>query len=102
MTGPDDYPRKDLTVTYLPDAANGISTGTGGYLAPAQHGPRQGGYDVFQRATEEALGRAGVRVRWVEDWDYSHYVGTAGGDIHCVTNVQRDLGGTTPWWRPAR
>ncbi|GAB2926249.1 hypothetical protein GCM10027280_11950 [Micromonospora polyrhachis] len=99
---PDDYPRKDLTVTYLPDAANGISTGTGGYLAPAQHGPRQGGYDVFQRATEEALGRAGVRVHWIEDWDYSHYVGTAGGDIHCVTNVQRDLSGTTPWWRPAR
>ncbi|MEU7173985.1 MULTISPECIES: hypothetical protein [Micromonospora] len=66
MTGPDDYPRKDLTVTYLPDAAN----------QRHQHGHR--------------------------DWDYSHYVGTAGGDIHCVTNVQRDLGGTTPWWRPAR
>ncbi|MEU8337790.1 protein-arginine deiminase family protein [Micromonospora tulbaghiae] len=91
-----------MTVTYLPDAANGISTGTGGYLAPAQHGPRQSGYDVFQRATEEALGRAGVRVRWIEDWDYSHYVGTAGGGIHCVTDVQCDLSGTTPWWRPAR
>ncbi|MFB4307306.1 protein-arginine deiminase family protein [Actinomadura sp. GTD37] len=99
---PGDYPRKNLTVTYLPDAANGISTGTGGYLAPAQHGPRQGGHDVFQRATEQALRGAGVRVHWIEDWDYSHYVGTAGGDIHCVTNVQRELSGTTPWWRPAR
>ncbi|WP_143228133.1 protein-arginine deiminase family protein [Actinomadura meyerae] len=96
---PGDYPRKDLTVTYLPDAANGISTGTGGYLAPVQHGPRQGGQDVFQRATEQALRGAGVRVHWIEDWDYSHYVGTAGGDIHCVTNVQRNLSGTTPWWR---
>ncbi|MEW2358062.1 protein-arginine deiminase family protein [Spirillospora sp. NPDC029432] len=96
---PDGYPREDLTVTYLPDAANGISTGTGGYLAPAQHGPRRHGKDVFQQATERALGRAGVRVHWIEDWDYSHYVGTAGGDIHCVTNVQRDLRGTAPWWR---
>ncbi|GAA0952103.1 protein-arginine deiminase family protein [Actinocorallia libanotica] len=96
---PDDYPRKDLTVTYLPDVVNGISTGTGGYLAPAQHGPRHDGRDVFQHATERALERAGVRVHWIEDWDYSHNVGTAGGDIHCVTNVQRDLTGTTPWWR---
>ncbi|MFI9561028.1 protein-arginine deiminase family protein [Nonomuraea endophytica] len=96
---PDGYPRQNLTVTYLPDAANGISTGTGGYLAPAQHGPRQDGQDVFQQATEQALREAGVRVHWIEDWDYSHYVGTAGGDIHCVTNVQRDLSGTTPWWR---
>lgn len=99
---PGDYPRKDLTVTYLPDAANGISTGTGGYLAPAQHGPRQGGQDVFQQATERALGTAGVRVHWIEDWDYSHYVGTAGGDIHCVTNVQRNLATTTPWWHSTR
>ncbi|MFC9977531.1 protein-arginine deiminase family protein [Spirillospora sp. NPDC127200] len=99
---PDGYPRQNLTVTYLPDAANGISTGTGGYLAPVQHGPRQGGQDVFQQATEQKLRQAGVRVHWVEDWDYSHYVGTAGGDIHCVTNVQRDLSGTTPWWRSGR
>ncbi|WP_157963758.1 protein-arginine deiminase family protein [Actinocorallia populi] len=99
---PDDYPRKDLTITYLPDVANGISTGTGGYLAPAQHGPRQGGQDVFQRATERALDRVGVRVHWIEDWDYAHNVGTSGGDVHCVTNVQRDLSGTEPWWRPAK
>jgi protein-arginine deiminase len=97
---PDDYPRKDLTLTYLPDIANGISTGTGGYLAPAQHGPRQNGQDVFQQAAEQALDRVGVRVHWIEDWDYAHNVGTAGGDIHCVTNVQRDLSGTAPWWRP--
>lgn len=98
---PDDYPRKGLTVAYLPGVANGVGTGTGGYLAPVQHGPRQAGRDVFERATEQALRRVGVRVHWVEDWYYSHHVGTAGGNIHCVTNVQRDLSGTTPWWRPA-
>ncbi|WP_433176936.1 protein-arginine deiminase family protein [Actinoallomurus sp. CA-150999] len=96
---PPGYPRKDLTITYLPDAANGISTGTGGYLAPVQHGPRQAGADLFQQVTERALGKVGVRVRWIEDWDFAHHVGTAGGEIHCVTNVERDLSGTTPWWR---
>ncbi|MEV5831584.1 protein-arginine deiminase family protein [Spirillospora sp. NPDC052242] len=98
---PGDYPRKDLTAAYLPGAANGVSTGTGGYLAPAQHGPRLAGRDVFQQATEDALHRAGVRVHWVEDWYYSHHVGTVGGNVHCVTNVQRNLSGTTPWWRQA-
>ncbi|WP_344594931.1 protein-arginine deiminase family protein [Actinomadura vinacea] len=98
---PADYPRENLVATYLPNAANGISTGTGGYLAPAQHSPRTGGKDLFELTTERALAQAGVRVRWIEDWEYSHNVGTVGGDIHCVTNVQRDLSGTAPWWKPA-
>ncbi|WP_147481361.1 protein-arginine deiminase family protein, partial [Actinomadura harenae] len=101
---PDGYPRNDLTVTYLPDAANGVGTGTGarGYLAPAQHGPRKDGTDLFQQATERALGKVGVHVRWIEDWDYAHHIGTAGGDIHCVTNVERDLRVTSPWWKAPR
>ncbi|WP_404800205.1 protein-arginine deiminase family protein [Actinomadura algeriensis] len=56
---------------------------------------------MFQRTTEDALRRVGVRVHWVEDWYYSHHVGTAGGSVHCVTNVQRNLSGTTPWWHQA-
>ncbi|MEV5570891.1 protein-arginine deiminase family protein [Spirillospora sp. NPDC052269] len=101
---PKGYPRTDLTVAYLPDAANGIATGTRarGYLAPAQHGPRRNGKDLFEQATESALRNVGVHVRWIEDWDYAHHVGTAGGDIHCVTNVDRDLRGTTPWWAARR
>ncbi|MDX2970861.1 protein-arginine deiminase family protein [Kribbella solani] len=96
---PAGYPRDNLTVTALPDAANGVSTGTGAYLAPRQHGPRRNGRDVFEAATEQALGRAGVRVRWIEDWEFAHHVGTAGGEIHCVTNVERDLSGTRAWWK---
>ncbi|TWD81417.1 protein-arginine deiminase [Kribbella amoyensis] len=95
---PAGYPRDNLTVTALPDAANGISTGTGAYLAPRQHGPRKNGRDVYEHAVEQALGRVGVRTRWVEDWDYAHHVGTAGGELHCVTNVERDLRGTARWW----
>ncbi|MFC4910124.1 protein-arginine deiminase family protein [Actinomadura gamaensis] len=101
---PAGYPRTDLTVAYLPDAANGIATGTTarGYLAPVQHAPKRAGKDVFEQATERALGKVGVHVRWIEDWDYAHHVGTAGGDVHCVTNVDRDLRGTTAWWRSPR
>lgn len=104
LTVPKGYPRDNLTVTYLPDAANGMSMGTGadGYLAPVQHGPRRNGKDLFEQATERALGKVGTHVRWVEDWDFAHHVGTAGGEIHCVTNVERDLRGTTPWWRTPR
>ncbi|TDD20471.1 protein-arginine deiminase family protein [Nonomuraea diastatica] len=100
ITVPKGYPRTNVTAAYLPNAANGISTGTGAYLAPTQHGPRLGGEDAFVRATEKALAKSGVRVHWIEDWDYAHRVGTVGGNIHCVTNVERSLRNTTPWWKP--
>ncbi|MER6946565.1 protein-arginine deiminase family protein [Nonomuraea sp. NPDC000554] len=99
---PKDYPRQNVTAAYLPNAANGVSTGTGGYLAPKQHGPRRAGADVFAEAIERALQKVGVRVHWIEDWDYAHHVGTVGGDIHCVTNVERDLSTTTSWWNTPR
>jgi protein-arginine deiminase len=83
------------TFAYLPGVANGIGTGTSTYLAPKQHGPIDGGKDVFQRVTETALAQHGVRVAWVEDWAYAH-VGL--GEIHCVTNAERDLTKTKPWW----
>ncbi|GAB3142393.1 hypothetical protein GCM10027290_16780 [Micromonospora sonneratiae] len=95
----DGYPRDGLTYLYLPGAANGVSTGTGTYLAPKQHGPRdRTGVDVFQRAAERALDRVGVRTGWVETWEYSHTFGLVGGEVDCVTNAVRDLSGTTPWW----
>ena len=80
---------------YLPGVANGISTGTGGFLSPKQHGPQVDGVDVFQEYTEAALGEHDIDVEWVEDWVYAHQ-GT--GEIHCVTNAQRDLTVTEPWW----
>lgn len=88
-------PRTGL-YAYLPGVANGISTGTGGFLSPKQHGPQRDGVDVFQQATEEVLGEHGIEVAWVEDWVYAHQ-GT--GEIHCVTNAKRDLTVTEPWWQ---
>jgi protein-arginine deiminase len=87
-------PRTGL-YAYLPGVANGISTGTGGFLSPKQHGPQRDGVDVFEAYTEEALGEHGIDVGWVEDWVYAHQ-GT--GEIHCVTNAKRDLTVTQPWW----
>lgn len=94
FTAGGGYPRSG-TFAYLPGVANGIGTGTSTYLAPKQHGPIVGGKDLFQQVTETTLAKAGIRVAWVEDWEYAH-VGL--GEIHCVTNAERDLSKTQPWW----
>jgi protein-arginine deiminase len=95
---PADYPRQDVVANYLPGAANGVSTGTGVYLAPRQHSPLNDGRDTFEQAAEKALSGTGTRISWVEDWDYSHHRGTVGGEVHCATNTVRDPSGTRPWW----
>lgn len=95
---PAGYPRHDVVANYLPGASNGVSTGTGVYLAPRQHAPAAGGGDVFERAAEQALRRTGTRIAWVEDWDYAHHLGTVGGEVHCATNAIRSHAGTRPWW----
>ncbi|MCN9243700.1 protein-arginine deiminase domain-containing protein [Streptomyces sp. RY43-2] len=95
---PAGYPRRNVVANYLPGAANGVSTGTGVYLAPRQHAPKSDGQDVFERVTEKALSGTGTRISWVEDWDYSHHRGTVGGEVHCATNALRDMSGTRPWW----
>ncbi|WP_345963191.1 protein-arginine deiminase family protein [Streptomyces sp. BRB040] len=95
---PAGYPRQGVVANYLPAAANGVSTGTGVYLAPRQHAPEAGGADVFEQAVEKALEGTGTRVAWVEDWEYAHSLGTVGGEVHCATNTVRGLTGTRPWW----
>ncbi|MFI8883591.1 protein-arginine deiminase family protein [Streptomyces sp. NPDC053813] len=95
---PAGYPRRDVVANYLPGASNGVSTGTGVYLAPRQHAPERDGRDVFERAAEKALSGTGTRIVWVEDWAYSHHLGTVGGEVHCATNALRSLSGTRPWW----
>lgn len=97
------WPRQDVVSNYLPAVVNGIETGTGTFLAAKPHAPADAaGRDVFQKATERALARVGGTVAWVEDWDYGHGVGTVGGELHCVTNVLRDVSGAAPWWRATR
>jgi hypothetical protein len=47
--------------------------------------------EVFEVAVEERLRPLGVVVHWV---GYAH----PAGDVHCATNVRRDLRGGDPWW----
>jgi protein-arginine deiminase len=89
------YPRPEVTYSLLPNTVNGLSTGTGGYLAPRVHGPRRAGRDAFEAATTAAFAGTMLRVGWVEDYAYAH---TGIGELHCVTNAERDLSGTRPWW----
>lgn len=98
---PDGHPRR-LGLPYpgerqlkglLPQAINGLVLGEGKYVAPRQWGPVVAGRDVFGDAVEEVYGRVGMEVRWVDDY-MSHHV--RGGEVHCGTNVAREvLGG---WW----
>jgi protein-arginine deiminase len=84
---------RDLTA-WTGNIANGVALGDRRFLAARANGPRRGGRDVFDAAAEAALKRKGVTVTWID----THPVPHQGlGEVHCFTNVQRDIGPAT-WW----
>ncbi|WP_427887464.1 protein-arginine deiminase family protein [Kribbella sp. GL6] len=91
-------PGYGLLKAMTPGPANGLSITDREYAVPDPHGPRLNGQDVFRQATERALARNGVRVRWVEDFRWAHL---GGGEVHCSTNALRDTSRATPWWSAA-
>jgi protein-arginine deiminase len=86
----DDHPVEPL----LPNAVNLVNTGRGLVMVARQHGPVGPDGDVFEAVVEERLRPLGIAVHWVEDLGYAH----PAGEVHCATNVRRDLRGTDPWW----
>ena len=84
---------------YVPSIVNGQPLSDRVFAAADPHGPVVGGRDIFERQAEQAFGRVGVRVHWVEDFQYLHL---NGGEVHCGTNVLRAVGTGTPWWETAR
>jgi protein-arginine deiminase len=78
----------------LPNAVNLVNTGRGVVLVAKQHGPIVPEGDVFAAAVEARLAPLGITVHWVEDLGYAH----PAGEVHCATNVLRDLSGAEPWW----
>jgi protein-arginine deiminase len=86
----DDHPVEPL----LPNAVNLVNTGRGLVMVARQHGPVGLEGDVFEAAVEQLLRPLGVAVHWVEDLGYAH----PAGDVHCATNVRRDLRAAAPWW----
>ncbi|WP_405164370.1 protein-arginine deiminase domain-containing protein [Nocardia sp. NBC_01499] len=86
--GIDDEP--DALVSFYPGAINGVLINASNYLAPRQWGPIIDGRDVFEAAVTEAYRSAGVAVHYIDEWATLH---VAGGEIHCGTNVLRQIGG---------
>ncbi|WP_336319813.1 protein-arginine deiminase domain-containing protein [Streptomyces lavendofoliae] len=82
---------------YIPGAANGVLLTPRRYLAPRQWGPVIHGRDIFTDAVTSAYERAGIKVRYLDDFS-SHHLGE--GEVHCATNTLRDA--THPWWRAHR
>jgi protein-arginine deiminase len=86
----DDHPVEPL----LPNAVNLVNTGRGLVMVARQHGPVGAEGDVFEAVVEQRMRPLGVVVHWVEDLGYAH----PAGEVHCATNVRRDLRATDPWW----
>ncbi|MER7377350.1 protein-arginine deiminase domain-containing protein [Streptomyces lanatus] len=87
-------PAQDRPVgAYHPGAVNGVALTPTTYLAPKQWGPVIGGKDILAEAVTRAYAKAGMRVRYLDDWRTHHVFG---GEVHCGTNTIRAAG--TPWW----
>ncbi|MDK0517826.1 protein-arginine deiminase family protein [Streptomyces sp. ML-6] len=76
-------------IAFSPALANGLSLTAEDFAAPAPHGPRLAGRDLFRAEAERRLTANGVRVHWVENFSWSHL---GGGEVHCATNALRDIG----------
>lgn len=88
------------SIAHQPGLVNGIVVNDRQFMAPDPHGPEDGGVDVFQAALETELAAVGYEVLWVEDWDMYHRLA---GEIHCATNVVRDVDPNGPqWWEMTR
>jgi protein-arginine deiminase len=73
---------------YQPGVVNGISLGSGHFVAPKPFGPMVGGKDVFEKEVEDNFRRHGVSIHWVDDWASYHLLE---GEAHCGTNVRRAI-----------
>ncbi|KAM0739447.1 hypothetical protein ACQRIT_007184 [Beauveria bassiana] len=74
-----------------PNAVNGLVLTDSFYLAPKQWGlPNTAVTDTMQQAVEDAYRKAGFNVEFTDDWYYH----LRKGDIHCLTNVLREIPGS--------
>ncbi|MEZ4460920.1 MAG: protein-arginine deiminase family protein [bacterium] len=88
------------SVAYQPGMVNGIVVNDQHFMAPDPHGPRENGTDVFEAAFQNILAEVGYEILFVEDWDMYHRLV---GEIHCATNVVRDVNpNATQWWEMVR
>ncbi len=88
------------SIAHQPGMVNGIVVNDRQFMAPDPHGPKIDGVDVFKAALDNILAMNGYEALFVEDWDMYHRLA---GEIHCATNVVRDVNKTgTQWWEMIR
>ncbi|KAM0334437.1 hypothetical protein ACHAQA_001463 [Verticillium albo-atrum] len=79
-------------MAFNPASINGIVLGKR-YLSAKPYGPVVNGTDVLEKAVEAAYARAGMSVRYIDDY-LSHHV--FAGEIHCGSNTLRQT--DVVWW----
>ncbi|KAH0592127.1 hypothetical protein MHUMG1_10177 [Metarhizium humberi] len=77
-----------------PSTINSVVLGNRQILAPNPWGPVIDGQDVLSAAVNAAYAKANYTVRYIDDW-FTHY--TTYGDVHCASNVIREIP-TAKWW----
>ncbi|MGQ0505076.1 MAG: protein-arginine deiminase family protein [Myxococcaceae bacterium] len=92
-----------LGIAYNPGQVNGLYSKDDTFIAPDPFGPVlpvNGGAarDLFKAATEDALAKAGVTVKWIDDW-YTYHLNL--GEVHCGTNSIRAIP-QAKWWESGR
>ncbi len=87
-----------LSLAYQPGTVNGVLLDATHFAAPDPHGPVIDGKDIMKVQLEATLAEKGVQVSWVEDWDAYH---RNFGEVHCGSNVIREIP-STKWWEAAK
>jgi protein-arginine deiminase len=83
---------------YQPGTVNLLSLSRTVVAAPDPHGPVIDGKDLFKSQFESALAPYGVTVSWLDDWMLYHRYN---GNVHCATNVVREVP-SVKWWETGR
>lgn len=85
--------KRRRVVSLYPATINGVVLSSRDILAPNPWGPVIDGEDILAAAVRAAYARINYTVSYVDDW-FSHHNG--GGDVHCGSNVIREM--TAQWW----
>ncbi|KAM4058919.1 protein-arginine deiminase (PAD) domain-containing protein [Hirsutella rhossiliensis] len=85
--------KEDRVTSFYPSTINSIVLNNKEVLAPNPWGPVIGGKDILGAAVSAAYAGVNYTVSYMDDW-FTHHV--IFGDIHCGSNVIRDM--SHKWW----
>ncbi|CAH0055972.1 unnamed protein product [Clonostachys solani] len=79
---------------HYPAAINGVILSNSYYLSANPWGPIIDGVDIFAKAIEESYAAVNYTVHFIDTF-FTHHMG--GGEVHCGSNVWREIKPAT-WW----